>query len=175
MTTPVLILPGLGGSGPEHWQSRWEALEPEYRRVTMPDWDRPELDTWVSMLAAAVDAAKAPPVIVAHSLGCLAVAHWAKRGGVAQAALLVAVPDPDKPGFPEVARSFAPVPLEPLRFRSRVVASRDDDYASFVFAERCARAWQSSLSDLGHAGHINALSGLGDWSYGRELLAQLLG
>jgi predicted alpha/beta hydrolase family esterase len=173
--TPVLVLPGIGGSGPLHWQSRWQALEPSYRRVMVPDWDLPELEAWVSSLDSAVAAAGTPPVIVAHSLGCLAVVHWAARGGRAHAALLVAVPDPDGPEFPAVARSFAPVPAKPFAFPTRVVASRSDPYASFEFATRSAAAWGSSLSDLGDAGHINADSGLGDWPAGRLLLAGLTG
>jgi uncharacterized protein len=173
--TPVLILPGLGGSGPLHWQSRWEELNPAYQRVQMPDWDHPKLEPWLSALDAAVQSCATPPVIVAHSLGCLAVAYWAARGGQAHAALLVAVPDPDGSDFPQVARSFGPVPLAQLDFPSRLVASRTDPYASFDFASRCAAAWGSALTDAGDVGHINADSGLGDWPAGQRLLAQLLG
>jgi len=140
----------------------------------MPDWDRPELESWVSTLDIAVSSTAQAPVIVAHSLGCLAVAHWAARGGRARAALLVAVPDPKSPAFPAVARSFAPVPQAPIPFPTRVVASHDDDYCGFAFAERCAKAWGSALTDLGKCGHINAESNLGEWRAGRELLAQLL-
>ena len=171
---PVLILPGLGGSGPEHWQTRWEAVEPSSRRVHMPDWDRPDFETWLALLDVAAKSTARAPVIVAHSLGCLLVAHWARRGGVARAALLVAVPDPDGPAFPAVARSFGPVPLEPLGFPARVVASHDDSYGSFAFAARCAKAWGSPLTDVGDAGHINADSGLGDWAAGRKLLGELV-
>jgi hypothetical protein len=171
---PLLIVPGLGGSGPDHWQSRWEELDPACLRVEMPDWDRPELAAWVATLARAVASAKTPPVIVAHSLGCLAVAHWARSGGIARAALLVAVPDPSAPSFPSVADSFAPAPLEPIAFPTFVVASQDDPYASFQFAERCSKAWRSTLADVGCAGHINAESGLGAWEAGRRLLSGLL-
>jgi uncharacterized protein len=173
--TPVLILPGIGGSGPAHWQSRWEVLEPAYRRVEMPDWDRPELEAWLATLDAAVQAAPAAPVIVAHSLGCLAVAHWAARGGRARAALLVAVPDPSGPLYPDEAASFAAVPTAPLGFPSHVVASRDDAYGSFEFAKVIAHAWGSAFTDAGAIGHINADSALGDWPFGRQLLAGLLG
>jgi len=173
--TPVLIVPGIGGSGPLHWQSRWQELHPAYRRVQMPDWDRPELAAWVRTLDAAVSAAAPAPVIVAHSLGCLAVAHWAAGGGRARAALLVAVPDPAGPDFPEVAASFGPVPRVPLAFPSRIVASRNDPYGTFAFAERCAAAWGSALTDVGAAGHINADSALGDWPEGQRLLADFLG
>jgi len=141
----------------------------------MPDWDLPELEVWTSTIEAAVRAAAAPPVIVAHSLGCLALAHWATRAGRLRGALLVAVPDPDGPEFPEAARSFAPVPLAPLGFPSRVAASRNDSYGSFAFAERCAGAWRSELCDVGALGHINAASNLGDWHAGHELLRGLLG
>ncbi len=173
--TPVLIVPGIGGSGPLHWQSRWEALKPAYRRVEMPDWDRPELEAWVGALEAAARSAAAAPVIVAHSLGCLAVAHWAARGGRARAALLVAVPDPAGAEFPEVASSFGPVPLAALAFSTRIVASQNDPYGCFEFAARCATAWGSVVTDVGAAGHINAESGLGDWPVGQQLLAGLLG
>jgi predicted alpha/beta hydrolase family esterase len=172
--TPVLIVPGIGGSGSDHWQSRWEAAEPKYRRVQMPDWDRPELGVWLEKLAEAVRAAPEPPVIVAHSLGCLAVAHFAARGGAARAAMLVALPDCRGKAFPEAARSFAAAPLEPIPFPTRVVASRNDPYASFEYAESCAKAWGSAFSDAGRVGHINAESGLGDWAFGRRLLADLL-
>lgn len=173
--TPVLILPGIGGSGQSHWQSHWQALEPSYRRIEMPDWDRPRLETWLGAIDRAVATAPASPVIAAHSLGCLALAHWATRGGTARAALLVAVPDPQGPEFPEVARSFAPVPLAPIAFPTHVVASRNDAYGSFAFAEKCAKAWGSAFTDIGSAGHINADSGLGDWPEGQKLLAGLLG
>lgn len=173
--TRVLLLPGIGNSGPEHWQSRWEACEPAFLRVEMPNWDEPQLDGWLDALDRAVKAEPSLPVVVAHSLGCLALAHWASRGGRLHAALLVAVPDPDGPEFPAVAHSFGPVPRERLPFRSRVVASHDDPYGSFSFAQGCAAAWGSELTDVGQAGHINATSGLGDWPAGRALLAGLLG
>ncbi len=174
MNLQVLILPGIGGSGPSHWQSRWEALHPEYQRIEMPDWDAPELGVWLSRIDSAVAAATLPVVIVAHRLGCLAVAHWAARGGRLHAARLVAVPDPAGALYPEAARTFADPPLSPLPFPSRMVASHDDPYGSYAHAERCAAAWRSELCDVGLRGHINADSCLGDWPEGQQLLAGLL-
>jgi predicted alpha/beta hydrolase family esterase len=170
----VLILPGVGGSGPEHWQSRWEANEPSFRRAEMPSWSEPELESWLTALDEVVRAVGPRPVVAAHSLGCLALAHYAARGGQLGAALLVAPPDPEGPAFPAQASSFAPVALVRLPFRSRVVASLDDPYAGLGFARRCAEAWGSEFVDVGARGHINAESRLGDWPEGRELLADLL-
>jgi predicted alpha/beta hydrolase family esterase len=141
----------------------------------MPDWDQPELEAWLATLDAAVEAAPAAPVIVAHSLGCLAVAHWASRGGRARAALLVAVPDPAGPLWPNEAGSFAAVPKAPLAFPSHVVASQNDPYGGLAFAKDMAAAWGSAFTDVGALGHINADSGLGDWPFGQQLLAGLRG
>ncbi|NTV73012.1 MAG: serine hydrolase family protein, partial [Holophaga sp.] len=79
MRPPILIIPGHRNSGPGHWQSLWEASLPGARRVEMPNWDFPHRPDWVESLDAAVRRAgeDAPPILVAHSLGCLAVAHWA--------------------------------------------------------------------------------------------------
>jgi uncharacterized protein len=175
VATSILVLPGIGGSGPEHWQTRWEANEPSFRRAQMPDWDRPSLEPWLLALEHEVKVSDEPPVMVAHSLGCLAVAHFAARGGKLRAALLVAVPDPNGPAFPAVASSFGPVPLTRMPFPSRVVMSRNDPYASPAFSRHVAEQWGSALTDLGEVGHINAASGLGDWPEGRNLLAALLG
>ena len=174
MVTPVLILPGIGGSGPEHWQSVWQCQRCDYQRIEMPDWDAPRLEVWVSAIDAAVRSQASAPVIVAHSLGCLALAHWASRGGRLHGALLVAVPDPTGPEYPEAAASFSQVPLVPFGFPSRVVASRNDSYGSFEHAERCAKAWHSELFDVGELGHINAESRLGAWPEGQALLCGLL-
>ena len=35
----LLIVPGWQGSGPDHWQSRWERSLSTARRVQQADWD----------------------------------------------------------------------------------------------------------------------------------------
>ena len=42
----VLIVPGLHNSGPEHWQSRWQRLYPQFERVEQDDWNLPDLAAW---------------------------------------------------------------------------------------------------------------------------------
>ena len=103
---PCLIVPGLGGSGPDHWQTRWETCLPHVARVVQRDWDRPDRDAWIEALVRAVREAPAPVVLVAHSLGCAVVAHAAARdpGIPVRAALLVAPADVDSPAH---AWSFA--------------------------------------------------------------------
>lgn len=181
MSQPVLIVPGIGNSGPEHWQTRWQHLHPSYVRVPFQDWEAPDRHDWVATLDDTVRRLGPETVIVAHSLGTLAVAHWAagyagRHGGKVPvaAALLVAVPDPDGPNFPAQARHFKPLPLQVLGFPSLVVASDNDPYSTPVFAAAMAQAWGSRFISIGAQGHINAASGLGDWEPGQALLAELL-
>jgi predicted alpha/beta hydrolase family esterase len=171
----ALIVPGIGNSGPQHWQTLWEQRHPRWRRVQQRDWDRPVRDEWLQGLDSAMAEAPTPSVLVAHSMGCLLVAHWAQRSFVpVRAALLVAVPDPDGPFFPPAAQGFQPVPPMKLRFPSLVVASTDDPFGSVAYARRCATDWGSAFVDVGAAGHINVDSGLGDWPAGLALLERLL-
>lgn len=171
---PCLVLPGYQDSGPAHWQSRWEALDATLTRVQQRDWDVPDRDDWVAALDAAVGASGQEVVLVAHSIGCLTVVHWAARARPrVRGALLVAVPDPSGPRFPAPATGFASVPRDRLPFPSIVVVSDDDPYAAPGFGIACAAAWGARLFDVGSKGHINGQSGLGDWPQGRALLATL--
>jgi predicted alpha/beta hydrolase family esterase len=171
----VLVLPGYQNSGPEHWQSRWELAGPAMRRVEQADWDRPELADWVAELDRAVTAEAGPVVLVAHSLGCITVAHWAARyDRPVLGALLVAPADIDTADVPELV-NFRPVPLAPLPFPATVVASTDDPWCSPERSRAFAAAWGARLEFAGAHGHLNSESGLGDWPFGRRLLAELTG
>ena len=176
-TTPVLVLPGYGDSGPEHWQSLWEAQDAGWRRVGQRDWFAPTLNEWRERLDGAVAACDRAPILVAHSLGCVLVAHWARQARRPIAgALLVAPADVDMLALVlETVATFAPVPLETLPFPSIVVASSDDPYVSVERAESFARAWGSRFVVVEGAGHINTDSGHGDWPEGRQLLDELRG
>lgn len=173
---PVLILPGYLDSGPHHWQSHWERDHPEYRRVQQRDWEAPVRAEWVATLDAAIAAAGAPPVLVAHSLGCITIAHWAAaHARPVRSALLVAPADIEQPEFTAVFASFAPIPLAPLPFPTIVVAGDDDAYCALARSEEFAAAWGSRFVNLGPAGHINTDAGYGPWPQGERLLAELLG
>ena len=174
MSVALLILPGINGSGVEHWQSHWERALPNARRVPEDDWDNPVCALWTAALERAVAQAGSNTLLVAHSLGCLQVAHWAARTRLAvRGALLVAPPDPDEPTFPSCVEGWRPLPRQRLPFPSLLVASRDDPYSKFEFSQRVASTWESQLIDPGRCGHINASSGLGAWPAGQAFLEQL--
>jgi serine hydrolase len=174
MSTDVLILPGLGGSGPQHWQSLWEHAYPGFERIQQRDWDHPVCGEWVAEIERAVKKAGPSVVLAAHSLGCLAIAHWAaSKHAPIMGALLVAVPDSTAPDWPAEISGFSATPAQPLDFRSIVVASTDDTYGTLSHAAGLARNWGSTLVNIGARGHINGSSGLGDWPEGFALLNEL--
>ncbi|MEJ2479822.1 MAG: alpha/beta hydrolase [Acidihalobacter sp.] len=176
MDTTVLVLPGIGDSGPKHWQTLWEQRHDGFVRVRQREWDRPVCAEWVETLEMAVSGVTGEVAFAAHSLGCLLVAYWAAQSALAvKGALLVAPPDPDGPTYPMEIAGFDHPPRDPLPFPSIVVASTDDPYGSIEFSQSCAQAWGSRFVDAGARGHINADSGLGDWPQGYALLRQLTG
>jgi uncharacterized protein len=172
----VLILPGWKGSGPQHWQSLWQARQ-GFQRVDQHDWLRPLRGDWTARLEDVLLSADEPVVLVAHSLGCVLVAAWAAHSHNThrvKAALLVAPGDVAREALRPVLASWSPIPLQPLPFKSTLVASQDDPYCSFERAQGFALAWGSALVDAGSVGHINADSGLGDWPQGQALLSALI-
>ena len=176
----ILLVPGLNNSGPSHWQSHWENELPDASRVDLGCWDNPDRNLWVNRLNLAIHRATGPVVLVAHSLGCHAAAWWAEYeqpmpGGKVVGALLVAPPDVEGSAIDPRLRRFGPLIQGRLPFRSLLVASTDDPYASIGQSKRMARKWGSQLIDAGPLGHINAQSGLANWPYGKFLLRQLIG
>ncbi len=173
----ILLIPGYGNSGPGHWQSLWEANLRYAKRVEMPNWDFPRRTEWVETLDTAIRAAsqQAPPLLVAHSLGCLAVAHWAQSyQRPIHGALLVAPVDVERPDTLAVVKDFAPIPLFGLPFPSHVVASSNDPFTSIERSREFADAWDSLFTDLGPRGHINTAAGYGEWPRGEAFLQDLL-
>jgi len=173
----ILIVPGWLNSGPDHWQSRWERNLATARRIMQDDWDAPDKDAWAGNIVAAVEAASRPAVLVAHSLGVIAVAYAARhleRGKVA-GAFLVAPADVDNSAdwppnqgrtWPTDNFGFAPVPMQPLGFPALVLAAADDPYCTQQRAMAFADAWGANFVDVGQAGHIADQSGHGPWPDG---------
>jgi len=175
----ILTVPGLGGSGPSHWQTLWEQSRPDTTRVELGMWDAPHRNAWVTKLDQAIRQAQAPVVLAAHSLGCLAVAWWAELAGQpfgwpVAGALLVAPADVDRNGAPDALSTFRPTPAKPLPFPSILVSSSDDPWVAPHRARELANAWGSFHVDAGPQGHLNAASGIGWWEEGQALLDRVL-
>lgn len=175
-SSKVLILPGLQGSGPSHWQSLW-VRQYAYQLVEQHDWMRPLRGDWLARLDDVVSDLTEPVYLVAHSLGCIQVAAWAQISAQChkvKAALLVAPGDVEASHLHDVFSSWRPIALRALPFKSLLIGSQNDPYCTAARAEQFAKAWGSHYLNLGECGHVNAESNLGDWPQGHALLNELM-
>ncbi len=176
METIYLTVPGVTNSSPQHWQSLWEKEFPErFRRIEQKEWNTPVCADWIGKIEADVREANPETVVlVAHSLGCTAVAHWARKFGTKiKGAFFVAPSDCEAETYTFDTKGFAPIPLDKLPFKSLVVASTNDEYVSLTRARQFADAWGSEFVNVGAKGHINFGAGFGEWNEGLKLLKKL--
>lgn len=173
-----IIIPGISDSGAEHWQTLWQqSWGPAAARISPSSWERPDLTDWCRAIDRAVDEGpERATVLIAHSLGCLAVAAWATRRRTAVAGVyFVAPPDADGPNFPAAeAPTFTKSPTAPLGIPGLVVLSDDDPYCVSAAGRELAGSWGLDHVAAGPLGHINAASGLGAWKQGRDLLTAFI-
>ena len=181
----VLVVPGLRDHVAQHWQTLLAARLQDQRRpvrsVTPMGRDNLSCAARVEAIEREARAIAGPVVIVAHSGGCIAVAHWARRTRRAvHAALLATPPDFETPmpaSYPSLDAlsdgGWLPVPRERLPFRSIVATSRNDPLASCDRALALAAAWGSECVDLGSVGHLNPASGHGEWP-GADAIIEVL-
>lgn len=165
----LIIVPGHGNSGPEHWQTRWEQKLSTARRVPQADWQRPIKQDWVKSIIDTVETARKPAILVAHSLGVLAAVAALPDlpAGKVLGAFLVAPPGkPHIISCDDIDHAFARISHAPLAIPSLLVASRNDPYCPWLDAEELAFAWGSAFIDAGESGHINSDSGHGPWPEG---------
>ena len=170
--TKTLIVPGLDGSPAPHWQHWWSATDPRALMVDLSDPARPVPAVWEIDLASMI-LRHPDSILVGHSLGGVLIAGllatWPNLR--VRAALLVA---PAETTGNDRIGHFGPIPELRLDVPTIVVASRNDPWMRLDRSCHLARAWNSDLIDLGHAGHINVDSGFGPWSGGKELRDSLL-
>jgi predicted alpha/beta hydrolase family esterase len=182
----VLIIPGLHNSGPGHWQTWLQGQYEGALRVQQQDWHQPELTAWSDRIAQTL--ARHDPrtewIAVAHSFGCLALAHHlGQRKAMAdrihggqvphptvpiRAALMVAPASPDKFGIRHL------LPQEELGLPATLVGSDTDPWMQAMEARAWAQRWGLDYASLGDAGHINVESGHGPWPLARYKVDQMI-
>ncbi|MDQ1194511.1 alpha/beta hydrolase [Agrobacterium sp. SORGH_AS 787] len=172
----TLIVPGLNGSPPGHWQDHWLRDDPTAKLVDQDDWQCPVLEDWLTRFETALAGAE-EAYVVAHSLGCLLIANMASRPLATRikAALLVAPASLEKVEalHPCIVR-FGSFPALTLPFPSLVVGSTTDPYMDAEEVAGTAGLWGSELVNLGAVGHLNIASGFGRWPQGYALFERLI-
>jgi predicted alpha/beta hydrolase family esterase len=173
--TNYLLVPGLGNSGPEHWQTYFQNLGNNFYRVEQKEWDSPTCEDWIETIDKKISAFDSSTIVlIGHSLGCSTIAHWAKKyKKQIKGALLVAPSDLEAPQYTFPAIGFTPIPIDKINFKTIVVASENDVWVSLERAKLFAENWGSEFINIGNAGHINVASGHTNWEEGVELLKKL--
>jgi predicted alpha/beta hydrolase family esterase len=160
-----LILHGLSGSGPGHWQTwlaaRLRAARERVAYPDLPDADTPSPAAWRDALAREIEALPGAGVVVCHSLSCILWLHHVAGGGAeAERALLVAPPS-EAAGIAEIAEFF-PVPM-PTLTGARIVCSADDPYCPEGASDLYAEPLGIPADVLPGSGHLNLEAGYGPW------------
>ena len=168
-----LIIHGLEGSGPEHWQT-WLAERLRVRGFevgypSLPDADNPRVGPWLDTLEAELSRLRsAETTVLCHSLGSLLWLHHAAGRPATSVArtLLVAPPQPDVDDLQSLG--FRPVPLgregvASAARETRLVCSRNDPWCPPEASQRIAEAIGVSIDWIEEGGHINTDAGYGAW------------
>jgi predicted alpha/beta hydrolase family esterase len=177
----VLFVPGLRDHVADHWQTLLAAAIPGSRTVPPLDADKLSRAARVEALDQAIAAIDGPLILVAHSAGCLTLAHWARdHHRPIKGALLATPADIETPlpaGYPTIGQlrdgGWLPMPRGPLPFRSILAASANDPLADFDRTVQLARDWSSQLVPLGEVGHLNPVAGFGPWPRARDFIDML--
>ncbi len=173
--THYFIIPGLGNSGSEHWQTFFESRLNNVQRINQQEWDAPTCRDWIETIDQRISPYDLNSIVlIGHSLGCATIVHWATQyKKKIKGALLVAPSDLEAPVYTFPTEGFSPMPKEKIKFKTIVVASSNDQWVSLDRAKYFSANWGSEFINLGDAGHINAVSGYGKWEKGLEILKTL--
>ena len=175
MTESYLILHGLGGSGPTHWQS-W--LYHELMKVgktvyypTLPQYEHPQLSEWIGELDHTFKNIRNDQklTVIAHSLGCILWLQYLKKGlpAMVERVLLVAPPSPYHEN--EFIQAFFPLDVKGIEkhqpFKHTLqIQSTNDPYCS-IEDSNYFKHLGLQQKVVWNKGHLNVDSGFGPWPW----------
>ena len=166
----TVIVPGVGGSEHDHWQSWLQRQLKSCSRVQQQDWNKPVLHEWIEQFFKTVQSIQEPIQIVAHSFGCLttvaALAQHPELNQNIKNLVLVAPANPARFGDAGFARDSQNDYQQyfhqlKLQVHTQMIISENDPWLNFQDALQLAKAWKIRPKNLGQVGHINVASGFG--------------
>ena len=166
----TVIVPGVGGSEHDHWQSWLQRQLKSCSRVQQQDWNKPVLHEWIEQFIKTVQAIQEPIQIVAHSFGCLttvaALAQHPELNQKIKNLVLVAPANPARfgdAGFARESQNDYQQYFHQLKLQvpTQMIISENDPWLNFQDALQLAKAWKIRPKNLGQVGHINVASGFG--------------
>lgn len=177
MDRVFLMLHGLGGSGPDHWQSwlykRLVDADEKVYYPTLPEFDNPHFDEWFQTLEDTFETITSDNItVVAHSLGCILWLHFVVKNGHKlnkriKRVILVAPPSPYIKH--EIIQRFLPLLIKGKEIIQSChdimqIQSTNDPYCSVEDSQYFKDLGIKQLL-VGNKGHINMESGFGKWQW----------
>lgn len=166
----TVIVPGVGGSEHDHWQSWLQRQLKSCSRVQQQDWNKPVLHEWIEQFFKTVQSIQEPIQIVAHSFGCLttvaALAQHPELNQNIKNLVLVAPANPARfgdAGFARESQNDYQQYFHQLKLQvpTQMIISENDPWLNFQDALQLAKAWKIRPKNLGQVGHINVAAGFG--------------
>lgn len=174
----TIIVPGVGGSEENHWQSWLQRQLISCSRVEQQHWNLPILQTWVEAFIQTAQHIEDDLQIVAHSFGCLttiaALAEYPQIASKVKNLVLVAPANPARfnaLGFSGEQQENYSGYFQQLSIQvpCHLIISENDPWLNISDAQMLAQAWKLKPINLGAVGHINVASGFGPfpviWNY----------
>ncbi|CAG9298065.1 RBBP9/YdeN family alpha/beta hydrolase [Celerinatantimonas diazotrophica] len=166
----IVLVPGIGNSPEEHWQSYWHEQFPSWLRISQKHWKEPDLYAWTLAIQRTLRTLPSDEsaILIGHSFGALSsVALSLSEPESIAAIVLVAPADPIRFELSDELQAKPTCPV--LMF-----ASHNDPLMGWERANHWADTWGAQLTDMGEAVHINAQSGFGKWPWGLLHIHQFL-
>jgi predicted alpha/beta hydrolase family esterase len=171
LTRSFLILHGLEGSGPDHWQTwlsgRLRERGEHVRYPDLPDPFDPHPDDWLAALRPELAALEGERIVLCHSLATLLWLLHARSGATDAADRVLLVAPPCTDDVEPVVR-FRPdgVTAEDVRRAAkstRMLCSDADPYCPAGAASTFGDPLVLDYEVIPGAGHLNTDAGYGPW------------
>lgn len=168
----ILILHGWGGSDFPHWQ-HWLASQLASQGYpiffpALPFRDTPRKKVWLAYLEEIMEHFQ-PDRIVCHSLGNILWFWYAKKHPKKRFEKVLLVAPPSKKSSIKSIDTFFPYEKPcSLSKQTLLVASTNDQYLDTKEAQELSHELECELTIIENAGHLNADSGYGAWSFAYE-------
>jgi uncharacterized protein len=168
VTQAFLILHGLGGSGPGHWQ-RWLAERLDGARFPeLPDPDEPDPGAWRDALLDELGRLDGDErVVLCHSLSCIAWLNACAEIEPPVDRVALVAPPSLSAGLPEIESFFPVLATAPDVARAasatRLVCSDNDRYCPEGAAALYGGPLDLAIDLQPGRGHLNVDAGLGPW------------
>lgn len=182
----VFIVHGEHASPEDHWfawlAQQVEAMQGVAKLVFLPDADAPEFDLWQQALDMQMTGLNEHSIVVAHSLGCLAVAHYLSQHlnhQKVQALICVAGFKSLLPHQPELNSFIQQAKLE-SRVLHRQIAHRialfsnNDSVVPPPLALQFGHFMNAQLLEVKQAGHFTQQDSFSEFALLQQILQPLM-